>query len=166
MKNSKLHGDFAESIREKLRSLSGVKKGDLHVFTINANYGRYKVVIGPVKKRGTVPLEIDGEIHHLFISPDAVRPNPTKDQVRDNLRHMVLMRNLAVHIDDPTGDGNLAVSRSRVKAREYINLAGREGCDILKIAGSRGRLSHAAYDIIQRDILSSWKKSHRKGAHQ
>ena len=52
------HASFVSDLKKKMRSLKKMKEGDVHVFTINANYGRYKII----KALGTGSMEfIEGE---------------------------------------------------------------------------------------------------------
>lgn len=139
-----------------------MKQGDVHVFTINASYGRYKVIVGPMKQNNHCPVEIEGQVHHLFVSPKDIRPNPTQKQIKENLKHTVIMRDLSVHINDPSGSGkHPSATEKSAKPREYINLAGKEGEKIIRKSQSHGKLSRAAYNIIQKDILKSLKEEER-----
>ena len=101
MKRHRSHASFIENLRQKIRSLRKMKPEDIHVFTIDASYGRYQIVIGPLEKNHRRSLEIDGNIHHLFISPKAISPNPSKNQIRTNLKNTIIMRDLSVHLFDP-----------------------------------------------------------------
>ncbi len=158
--NYKRH--FIEQLKKQINDLGALKKGEIHVLTVNANYGRYKLVVGPIQDRQDYPLEINGEIHHLFVSPRSITPNPSKKEVQQNLKHSIIMKDLEVHLNDPHGDGNgLSLSKSNVKPREYINFAGQAGKAMMSNLNSHGRLSNAAYRIIQKDIIKSMKK-HRK----
>lgn len=159
-----MNDPFIKQLRHVVRSLKRMKPGEVHVLSINANYGHYQVVIGP-KQQGekaakgmeSRPIEINGEIHHLFISPHAVRVYPSKGQILHNLRDTVIMRDLEIHLHDPMGDGrHLAMMEkgdNGIHARECINLAGNEGEKLLEKAEHDTHLSMAAYRIIQRDIL-------------
>lgn len=154
MRNRRSHASFVENLRRKVRSLKKMRSGDVHVFTINANYGNYQIVIGPAKGHNHRNLEITGEIHHLFVSPDSIRPNPSKHQIYKNLKDTIIMRNLEVHLMDPIGDGrHLMMKDSEAHPREYINLAGRNGELLMRHMESGRRLTQAAYKIIQKDIL-------------
>ena len=165
MRRSASHASFVESLKRKMKSLKDMKEGEVHVFTVNANYGRYKIIVGPVQKQDNCPVEIEGEIHHLFVSPEAISPNPSREQIQHNLKHTVIMRDLAVHFNDPSGSGEqISNNNDSVKPREYINLAGKEGDEIVRHAQENDNLSLAAYHIIQDDILNSLKKESRKRA--
>lgn len=165
MKRKVSHESFVNNLRKKIKSLKKMKEGDVHVFTVNANYGRYKIVVGPAKRDDNCPIEIEGEIHHLFISPENISPNPSKSQVHQNLKHTVIMRNLSVHFNDPSGSGEqLELNSDNIKPREYINLAGKEGEEIIKKANNKDRLSKTAYHIIQKDILHSLEEKKKRAA--
>ncbi|MFH1874143.1 MAG: hypothetical protein ABH859_03035 [Pseudomonadota bacterium] len=156
-KSNKRH--FIEQLKKQIEDLGALKTGEIHVITVNANYGRYKLVVGPIKDQQNYPIEIDGEIHHLFVSPKAITPNPSKKEVQENLKHSVIMKDLEVHLNDPNGDGHsLRHSRCKVEPKEYINFAGQAGKEMLNSINSHGRLSNAAYRIIQDDIIRSMKK--------
>ncbi len=159
MKHRRSHASFIENLRRKVRSLKKLKPNDVYVFTVNANYGHYQITIGPMNSHHERNLEIEGEIHHLFVSPHLITPNPTKEQVGSNLKDMVIMRDLEIHLVDPAGDGKHLASRgSDAHPRECINLAGKNGELLMRHVESSGRLPKAAYRIIQRDILHSLKQ--------
>lgn len=145
-----------------------MKPGERHVISINANYGHYQLVIGPSPARekaaSSRPIEISGEIHHLFVSPRKISPYPTQNQVTDNLKDTVIMRGLSIHLRDPQGDGSHlaeAEESNGMHAREYINLAGKDGDHLIKEVQSSSTMRMEAYHIIQRDILNALKE-HKK----
>lgn len=159
MKNRRSHASFIENLRRKVRSLKGLKPHDVHVLTVNANYGHYQIVVGPRRKNRERDLEIRGEIHHLFVSPHSIRPNPSRHQINDNLKGTVIVRDLEVRLHDPKGDGkNLMMKDCEAHPREYINLAGKKGDMLMHDLESGNKLSMAAYRIIQEDILHSLKE--------
>jgi len=162
MKYDRSHASFIENLTWQMKSLKRMKPGDVHVFTINATYGRYQIVIGPLMDNHCRSVEINGEIHHLFVSPKSISPNPSKRQVRSNLKNTVIMNELLIHLRDPLGDGkHLSIKQSDAHPREYINLAGKKGQILLNKVESSGRLTSAAYKIIQEDILRSLRKERR-----
>lgn len=167
MRKKKMHASFIEQLRGVVSSLKDMKPNEMHVLTVHANYGNYEIVIGPEnnspdEKMHERPVEINGEIHHLFISPDSVSPNPSKQQIHDKLKHTVIMQDLAVHLHDPNGDGEHAVghdgSRHGVMPRGMINMAGDEGEEILHQMEESGELNDVTYHIIQEDILHALEK--------
>jgi len=165
MKRRNSNRTFLSELRKVIKSLKRMKPGEVHVLSINANYGHYQIVIGPeqgAKAKGHEhdrPIEINGEIHHLFVTPNKVQANPSKRQVLENLRDTVIMRNLSIHLCDPLGDGrHLEMPKdgnNGLHAREYINLAGDVGDELLDEAEHSPRLSLAAYRLIQKDILNA-----------
>lgn len=141
---------------------------EVHIFNIYANYGHYQVAIGPEytpeeAKRLNVPLhtrpvEINGEIHHLFISKDGVSPLPSKKQVDSNLKNTIILKDLSIHIKDKKGDGSsIEINKLNfdgVHAKENINLAGRDGERLMHKMEDSGSLNKTTYKIVQDDILN------------
>ena len=161
---------FIQELRSLIRGLKRMKPGETHVISINANYGHYQLVIGPNRsaRLESRPIEINGEIHHLFVSPKAVSAHPSRDQVLDNMKDTVIMRGLSVHLVDPEGDGQHLESsennQNLMQAREYINLAGQQGEKIIEASRSSDEISLETYRIIQQDILKALKEKKGKGA--
>jgi len=163
MKNRLSHASFIENLRRKVRSLRNLRPNDVHVFTINANYGHYQIIVGPMRKNHMRDLEIKGEIHHVFVSSNSITPNPSKKQINGNLKDTVIMRNLEVHLHDPKGDGkSLEMKDCDSHPQEYINMAGKNGESLVRDLQSSGRLSKAAYGIIQSDILHALKEKEKE----
>lgn len=165
----KKHGtSFIAQLKNAVHSLRHIKPNEVHILSINAKYGHYQIVIGPMKSESddTRSIEINGEVHHLFVSPKDVRVHPSKDQVDKNLHDTVVMRDLTIHLKDPRGDGAHLQSDDKecgmIKPRECINLAGEEGEKIVKDATNGSRVSMATYRIIQEDIISSLKEQKGK----
>lgn len=148
---------------------------EIHVFNINGNYGHYQIEIGPEYsaaecesmhlKPHTRPLMINGEIHHLFMTRNALTPTPTHEEVNRNLRGTVIMKNLKIHILDNDGTGESVkiekMEEDGVNARECINLAGERGSEMMKDYKSTGRLAKETYKLIQQDILHSLEQLQR-----
>lgn len=170
MKKQRRDGSFVAQLRQGLRSLKFGKRGEMHILNINANYGHYQIVIGPMRRRrgaeklNSHPIEIHGEIHHIFLSPHAVRVHPSKRQMMKNMKDTVIVRDLTVHIHDPKGDGRhiSALGENDLRAREYINLAGRAGEHLLEEARHSRNFSMATYRIIQTDIISALREKSGK----
>jgi hypothetical protein len=161
------HASFLEQLKRTISSLEDMKPDDVHVLTVHANYGNYEIVIGPENHHGgendhSRSVEINGEIHHLFITPDDVTPNPSHNQVHDKLKNTVIMQNLSVHLRDDDGDGEHAVgssgSKHGVEPRGMINMAGAEGEEIVHEMEESGKLNDITYHIIQEDILHALDK--------
>lgn len=170
MKKNQERKSFFQELRNASAALHDMKPGEKHTLSINANYGHYQLIIGPGsngdgKKHGDNQIEISGEIHHLFVSPDAVRAQPSIEQRTENLKNTVIMRNCTIHIKDPLGDGDhIAELNDRnkgVHARECINLAGPEGDHLIKEMEQSERMTLEAYKIVQQDILRVLKE-HKK----
>ena len=170
MKRKAKSKTFLKELRSLVSALKKMKPGETHVLSVNANYGHYQIVIGPgegEKSSGNErPIEIDGEIHHLFITPDEVRPHPSKEQVMDNLKDTVILRGLHVHLMDPMGDGmhleNGAKDDNGLHAKEYINLAGNKGKRIIDEIEKSDEISHDTYRIIQDDVIRALKRNRKK----
>ena len=160
---------FLMELQNLVGALRKMKPGETHVLSVNANYGHYQIMIGPGKKGAAKdderPIEIDGEIHHLFITPKEVRAHPSKGQMIANLKDTVIMRGLHVHLMDPMGDGqHLSDSGgdNGLHAKEYINLAGHAGDKIIEKIESSDEISYDTYRIIQADIIKALKENKRK----
>ncbi len=175
MKRRKAHAAFIEQLQESISSLKHMKPDEMHVITVHANYGNYEIVIGPELKNAPEgkhlrPIEINGEIHHLFISPEAIAPNPSKRQVDDKLKHTVIMQDLSVHLRDAKGDGRHASGRNGsgagVLPRGMINMAGAEGEALLDKVAASNKLNDITYKIIQNDILQALHKRRREKSLQ
>lgn len=172
MKTKGRASNFLAELVQAIKSLKKIGPNEVHVLTVNASYGRYQLIIGPKNKhingQHFRPIEISGEIHHLFATPKGFVPQPTKKQVLGNLRNTVIMRDLVIHLKDPTGDGRhimlIRENDSGVHPREVINMAGKEGEKIADQAEHERKYSLAAYRIIQNDILRAVKKENRKAA--
>ena len=169
MKRKARSKKFLMELRSLIGALKHMKPGETHILSINANYGHYQLVIGPEKNamsdEDERSIEIEGEIHHLFVTPDEVRAQPSKNQVMENLKDTVIMRGLHVELKDPKGDGkNLRPSAgyNGLRAKEYINLAGEAGDDIIEMAESSDEISLDTYRLIQEDIIKALKQNKRK----
>jgi hypothetical protein len=164
MKNKK-RLTFIEELRNKIRALKKMRPSDVHVISVNASFGHYQIIIGPESHSGPHhvrlrPIEINGEIHHLFLSPSNIGPQPSREQMRHNMRNTVIMRHLNIHLSDPTGDGkhlHMPKHENGMHAGHYINLAGDKGRKMLDEAEHSRRYALAAYRIVQKDILDSLK---------
>lgn len=166
MKRRRSHDAFLAQLKRKISSLNEMKPEDMHVITVHANYGNYEIVIGPEVREGKGKshreLEINGEIHHLFVSEDDISPNPSHEQVHDKLRNTVIMQDLTVHLKDPNGDGMHAIgsngSKQGVIPRGMINMAGNKGEELIHEIEENGKLADITYQIIQEDILHALEK--------
>jgi hypothetical protein len=158
--NRQKHANFLQQLRKAARTLKGMKPGEVHVLSIHANYGNYQIVINN-GGHGERPIEISGEIHHLFLSPDNLRALPSRQQMLSNMKGTVIMKSLTVHMYDPTGDGEHLLENdhaSEISVREYINFAGNKGRHMLEKAMHSHRMSLIAYRLVQRDILKALRR--------
>jgi len=158
------HPPFIEQLKGVVESLKDMKPNEMHVLTVHANYGNYEIVIGPENPQGHHhrSLEINGEIHHLFISPEEISPHPSKLEIHEKLKHTVIMQDLTVHLRDPHGDGAHAMGHNGdtqgVLPRGMINMAGEDGEELLHNVEENGELNDITYHIIQEDILGALSK--------
>jgi hypothetical protein len=167
MKRRQTHAVFLDQLKRTVSSLNEMKPEDMHVITVHANYGNYEIVIGPEIPEGMGgkrhrELEINGEIHHLFISKDTITPNPSNRQIHEKLKDTVIMQDLSVHLKDPNGDGHHAIgnngSKRGVMPRGMINMAGQRGEELVHEIEENGDLDDMTYQIIQEDILHALEK--------
>lgn len=153
---------FVRKLMERVKLDPNLNPNEVHVFNVHAAYGHYQVIIGPADKVARQsngrPVEINGSLHHLFVSKNHITPHPSHHQIQNNLKGCVIMRDLTVHMKDPTGTGRKLDARTRQSAllvREKINLAGQDGEKFLKRMGHTGKLAKDTYKIIQEDILNA-----------
>jgi len=154
---------FLERLMERVRLAADLPPNEVHVFNVHASYGHYQIIIGPAEKvlrrhRRNRQVEINGALHHLFVTKNHIAPHPTHKQIHDNLKGCIIMRDLTLHIKDPTGSGRkLAVGNKQdaILAREKINLAGPAGDKFLKRMEQTGKLAKDTYKIVQEDILNA-----------
>lgn len=174
MKRRQSHAAFLEQLKHTVSALNEMKPGDMHVLTVHANYGNYEIVIGPEVPESDSgkrhrELEINGEIHHLFITEDTITPNPSHEQIHDKLKDTVIMQDLSVHLRDTNGDGEHAVgnngSKRGVMPRGMINMAGHRGEELIHKIEENGELDDITYQIIQDDILHALEKRKEEEAH-
>lgn len=155
--------NFLEKLMERVQLAEKMDPNEIHVFNVHASYGHYQITIGPVAKvlqqrRSHRPVEINGAMHHLFVTKNHIAPHPTHQQIHNNLKGCVIMRDLTLHLKDPTGSGRKVdpVNRTRaIEAREKINLAGEKGNEMLKKLTYTGKLAKDTYKIVQEDILTA-----------
>jgi len=171
MKRVQRNHAFLKQLSNLVGNMKGLKPGQRHVISVDANYGHYELAIGPDSRGAKAsrglhgPIEIKGEIHHLFLSHGHMAAIPPKDQLRDNLRETVIARGLMIHLMDPEGDGRHLEHNgdgNGLDAREFINLAGEEGERMIWDARHSDALSMEAYQLVQQDILRALKRHKRK----
>lgn len=173
MKRHQSHAAFLEQLKRTVSSLNDMKPEDMHVLTVHANYGNYEIVIGPEIPEGQGmrrhrELEINGEVHHLFISKDEITPNPSHEQIHDKLKDTIIMQDLSVHLRDLEGNGLHAIgnngSKRGVMPRGMINMAGNRGEELIHQIEENGELDDITYQIIQEDILNALEKRDQEEA--
>ena len=167
MKKRRSNACFLEQLKQVVSELKDMKPNEMHVITVHANYGNYELVIGAEEhemsgEQQHRPVEINGEIHHLFVSPDSISPNPSQEQIHDKLKHTVIMQDLSIHLRDDEGDGEHATghdgSSQGVMPHGMINMAGEEGEELVHQVEESGKLNDVTYQIIQEDILHALRK--------
>lgn len=152
---------FSSLLMKNEKRLGHPKPREVVIFNVHGNYGDYQIKVGPEDRRHRRSVEINGKIHHLFITKQHVAPLPTHDEVKKNMRGTIIMNEVTVHLFDEKGDGH-AVKIERedfdgAHARENINLAGKLGEETLYKFEKTGRLANETYHIVQDDILKSLK---------
>lgn len=155
---------FVEEIIMRNKALKKLKPNDVTIFNVKGNFGSYQIKICAVdEKFHSRPVEINGEIHHLFVTKDVIAPLPTHDEINHNMRGTVIMKDITIHLFDEKGDG-IAVRLEQsngngngAHARKLINLAGEKGVEFLNNMETTGRLANDTYHIVQEDILKSFK---------
>lgn len=167
---------FLKVLMEYDPSLKKMRPKEIRVFNVNANYGTYQVKIGPEHspltcrqlktKTHSRPIEIHGELHHLFIeNGHNVSAMPSHDAIDNNLKGTVIIKGLTVHLRDENGNGaaigDIMNAVHAVEARERINLAGENGEKAVSSLEQTGKLAKETYRIIQSDIQHVVKSQHR-----
>ncbi len=157
------HARFLNMLMRQSRSLHKLKPKEVMIFNVSGNFGNYQIMIGPENVANhTRPIEINGSIHHLFVTKNRIEPLPTREEVTNNLRGTIIMNDITVHLFDKNGDGKeVLIERNEMDgahAREQINLAGDEGDQIMHESETTGRLANETYQIVQEDILRSLHK--------
>lgn len=154
---------FLEKLIQRIRLSPNLPPNEVHVFNVHAAYGHYQIIIGPAEKiqkskNPKRPVEINGNMHHLFVTKNHVSAHPSHKQIHDNLKGCIVMRDLTLHLIDPTGSGHKLDGKTKVggiTAREKINLAGDEGNRFLNRMLHTGKLAKDTYKIVQEDILNA-----------
>lgn len=155
--------NFLEIFLQSMNLAKKLSEKECHIFEVHASFGSYQIIIGPRNKenhgeRENRPVEINGAMHHLYLTPNHVKTHPSSREVRNSLQDCVIMRDLTIHIKDPTGSGRKvegALKQYAVLAKEEINLAGKAGEQMKTRMLHTGKLAKDAYKIIQEDILQA-----------
>lgn len=152
---------FSSILMKNEKRLKRLKPKEIVIFNVHGTYGDYQIKIGPEDKRHRRSVEINGKVHHLFISKQHVEPLPTHDEIHNNMRGTIIMNEVTVHLFDEKGDGRaVKIQRPSIDgahARENINLAGKTGEKALHEFEKSGRLANETYHIVQDDVLKSLK---------
>ena len=167
MKRKQRQKEFIQELRGLVSELRKMKSSETHVISVDAAYGHYELTIRPNERPQSEhrPIEINGEIHHLFLSNGHMMANPPRQQIMENLKDTVIARGLTVHLMDPIGDGEHLAhdgSSEGLDAREFINLEGNEGEKQIWNARHSDELMLEAYRIIQDDIIRALKQHKRR----
>lgn len=136
------------------------------------SYGTYRLTIGPeyppkeCRRRG-VPLHsrsvaVDAAIDHLFIRGGDVTAWPDKETIERHLQGTVIIHGVAIHIYDGNGSGDQPEMGSApahdIKIDEIIAFTHPEARETIDRLRSSGRLTVAAYHVIQHDILKALQR--------
>ena len=164
MTQSKQIASFIERLLEEGKLTKPLSPDEVHIFNVHAAYGSYQIVVGPAhkvmgkQKEMQRSLEISGAMHHLFVGKNNIAAHPSIRQVQNNLKGLIIMRELNIHIKDPTGQGKKIspeLKATAVAAKKQINLAGPDGERHFKRMQLTGKLAKDTYKIIQEDILTA-----------
>jgi len=157
-------------------TLKKMRPKEIRVFNVNANYGTYQIKVGPEHspltcrqlktKTHSRPIEVHGELHHIFIeNGNNISAMPSHDAIDNNLKGTVIIKGLSIHLRDEQGNGyeikDLPNAMHTVEARERINLAGENGERAVVSLEQTGRLAKETYRIIQSDIMNIVKTLQR-----
>ena len=160
MKHLQSAKSFMEQLLAHIQLPRELGPDDIHVVNVHARYGTYQIIIGPAHQKNR-PIDINGELHHLYIYPNRVRTMPTAQQTRDHLKGCIILRNLVLHLKDPNGDGkHLDPKKIRhcIFCKDSINLSGDEKPMWMKEMEETGKLALSTYHIVQEDILRSFSQ--------
>ncbi len=157
MKQARAAKSFVKELLERISLPRELGPNEIHVVNVHAQYGTYQIIIGASHKKER-SVEINGELHHLYVFPSQVRAIPTSQQVRDNLKGCMILRHLVLHLKDPKGDGvhlEPEKIRNSIFCKDTINLTEDEAPAWMKEMQETGRLAISTYRIVQEDILKT-----------
>jgi hypothetical protein len=154
------HLNFIERLINQNQALKRLKPHNIMIFNVSGNLGYYQVKVGPLNAdTNTRQIEINGQIYHLFISKNHIETIPTSEEVKNNLRGLVIMKDIMIHLIDEDGAGfKVKIERHNldgVHPRNLINLGGDNGREMLQKLEESGRMAEETYHLIQEDILKS-----------
>ncbi len=155
--------NFLKNLLQKDKVLKKLRPCEIAIFNVHGSFGDYQVKVfekNPHLK--TRSVEINGHIHHLFVNNKKVEAMPTKNEIKNNLKGTVIMRDITVRLFDKDGRGARVIiknsKRDGAHAAEKINLAGSAGPKIIKGYEKSEKLANKTYKIVQRDILKALEK--------
>jgi hypothetical protein len=142
----------------KKKHISQLRPDEVVIFNVQGSYGNYQVKVGALNKEdGSRSIEINGRIHHLFVSNECVRPIPSHEDVKHNMRGTIIMNDISVELFDGSGQGmNVVIEPQRphkLHPSRHINLAGDSGKKYLNDFESSQKMADETYQIVQEDIL-------------
>src|SRR3989338_388085 len=143
---------FVTNLIRRQKGLASLKHKEVAIFNIDGTYGTYQIKVGPVDPMNhSRSIEIVGQIHHLFATKNNVHPLPTRQEIDNNLRGTVIMRDVTVPLFDEKGQG-IAVQIKQpngIHPMKNINLAGEDGDKIITGLGTNEKMANEAYRIVQ-----------------
>jgi hypothetical protein len=168
---------FLSRLRRALPKLHSMHPTESATFAVDANYGHYTVTVGPeyapeeIRQRHlrphARPIEVAGEIHHLFLEADHLTALPSREAVDGHLKATVILHDLHVHIFDPNGDGGHILIEPHgdktLAITKTTNFAGGWGTQRLQKMYKSGTLTHQTYRIIQEDIIKLCRRQQTNG---
>ena len=157
---------FVEELVKRQSEGHEIGQRDVMVFNVNGEFGHYSVKIGPEttsRKNGRKcvkrAIEIDGEVHHLFITKGHASPFPEEDEVNHNMKHTLIVKGIRVHFTSlDCGRAKLKIEtekRSSFVPSEKINLAGEEGDKMMELLDKSSDIIHETMMIVKEDILKN-----------
>ncbi len=163
------HKSFQEQLKHLIRDLNHLKKGDVHVISVHSRHGHYQIMISEKNNSSDnmhPAIQINGELYHLIISPKHdISLMPDDYQINDNLKDTLIVKQLTINMTDMDGSGCHVDTDSDLHAKDYVNLAGREGELFLDNMDHDTHFLHQTYALIQADILESLTKKRKLNAH-
>ena len=161
---------FVKMLHEAFPHLRALDSRAIFLFSIHTRHGHYQIKVGPThsppecKEMGipkySRPIEITGELHHMFLSGYSVTLKPHTRQPPNNLRGAIIMKHVLLHFIDRhgQGDSHIPMVDSHIQPREKINLSGPNGDTKLEEIRQSGQLAHRVYSIIREDIFMYLKR--------
>lgn len=163
---------FLVRLRQVVPALRDLAARESQVVTVEALYGRYRLVVGPeytaqeCRQRGlprhSRPIEVAATLDHLIVDGERVSAVPEQPTVDRHLQGTVVIHGVTVHVYDLEGKGkSVACDRAPshgIEFAEVINLGGDGATAAVEALRTSGRLTHEAYRIIQADLLRALRE--------